>query len=177
MIAVAVTDYDDENIVDDCEAGWKRFCIETLVRTHYHLKSLCADHRRLGRFGMQPTSRKAWEILRRQIAAYRWVFDGTGGLFTFEQTCRDLGLDPRLVRAKVVSQCRPRRDINLLVEWVVRQEDRRDAKRRREDSDAGGVGTSIVAAVRDFRRRYGSREGRRGAQTHAVCRDKNRQPD
>ena len=103
MIAVAVTEYDDENIVEECETGWRRFCAEVLVRTHYHVRELCRRHRRLGYRQMLPSSRKEWEILRRQVAAYRWAFDGTGGEFTFDQTCRDLSLDPEIVRRKLLS--------------------------------------------------------------------------
>lgn len=163
MIAAVVTEYDDENVIEDCETGWKRFCSEVLVRTHYHLCDLCKRHRVMGRYGMQPSSRKDWEILRRQVAAYRWVFDGTGGDFTFDQTCADLGLDPVLVRRRLLSQARPRRDINLLVDWVVRQKEKPCAHRDPKDP-------CLVDAVRQFRAANAGRQGRRGAQTHAVCR-------
>lgn len=165
MIAAVVTDYDDENIIEDCEAGWKRFCSETLVRTHYHVRELCNQHRRLGKYGMQPTTRKGWETLRRQIAAYRWAFCGTGGLFTFDQTCTDLGLDPHLVRRKLLSLCRPRRDINLLVDWVASQRERACAVRTADDAGC----PDLVSAVQKFRLQ-GDKQGRRGVQTHAVCR-------
>lgn len=163
MIAAVVTDYDDENVIEDCETGWRRFCSEVLVRTHYHLCELCRRHRVMGRFGMQPTCRKEWEILRRQVAAYRWVFGGTGGEFTFEQACLDLGLDPRLVRERLLSQARPRRDINLLVDWVSRQRERPGS---RQEPDA----ISVPDAVREFRSMHGGKQGRRGVQTHAICR-------
>ncbi len=170
MIALVVKDYDDQNIAEDCEAGWRRLCSEVLVRTHYHLVELCRRHRRLGRFGMQPSSRREWEDLRRQIASYRWVFCGTGGEFTFEQTCEDVGLDPELVRRQLLSQCRPRRDINLLVDWVVRQEKSQDMRSRTCSRRRASEPFNLVDAVREFRSEHADREGRRGAQTHAVCR-------
>jgi hypothetical protein len=169
MIAHVVTDYDDENIVEDCETGWTRFCREVLVRTYYHMSDLCRRHRRMGRFGMQPTCRKEWETLRRGIAAYRWVVDGTGGEFTFDQTCRDAGLDPAILRRKLLSQCQPRRDINLLVDWVVRHEKAHESKRRRDVVEVE-EGFDLVSAVREFRLLNANKSGRRGAQTHAVCR-------
>jgi hypothetical protein len=170
MIAVAVKDYDDENIVEDCEAGWGRFCAEVLVRTHYHVRELCRRHRRLGYAQMLPSSRKEWETLRRQVAAYRWAFEGAGGLFTFDQTCLDLRLDPALVRRKLLSLCRPERDINLLVAWAARQKEKANGNCRGQGEDDRRVGSGLVDAVRDFRSRHGERAGRRGAQTHAVCR-------
>lgn len=174
MIAPVVTDYDDENVIEDCETGWTRFCREVLVRTHYHLTDLCRRHRRMGRFGMQPANRKEWETLRRGIASYRWVFDGTGGDFTFDQTCRDVGLDPCILRRRMLSLCQPRRDINLLVDWVVRHEKAHES-RCRKDCDELEDGFDLVAAVREFRLLHGNKAGRRGAQTHAVCRQGGRE--
>lgn len=170
MIAVAVKDYDDENVIEECADGWRRFCAETLVRTHYHLRQLCNKHRRLGCEGMRPSCRKESEELLRQVAAYQWVFQGTGGEFTFDQTCRDVALDPLIVRRKLLSLCKPERDINLLVDWVVKHREKENGKRRRQVEGAGRVGTRIVDSVRDFRRRYGERSGRRGAQTHPFSR-------
>lgn len=166
MIAVAVRDYDDENVIEECESGWRRFCAEVLVRTHYHVTELCSRHRKCGSAGMVPRTRKEWETLRRQVAAYRWVFDGTGGLFTFDQTCADLGIDPALIRRKLLSQARPEGDINLLVRWVSLQQERPHKSPRRSRRRKGW----LVRAVREFRQQAERRPGRRGAQTHAVCR-------
>lgn len=162
MIAAVVREYDDEGVVEDCEEGWKRFCIEVLVRTHYHLVELCRRHRMLGRFGMEPADRKGWEDLRRMAATYRWVFQGSGGAFTFEQTCEDVGLCPTLVRQRLLSQANPRRDINLLVDWVFSQPE----KSRRPEQEP----PRICDSVRKVRAAGGCRSVRRGAQTHAVCR-------
>lgn len=166
MIAVAVRDYDDENVIEECESGWRRFCAEVLVRTHYHVTELCARHRKFGSAGMVPNTRKEWEILRRQVAAYRWAFEGTGGPFTFEQTCGDLGIDPALIRRKLLSQACPDRDINLLVRWVSLHTERTHKPPRQSRRRKGW----LPKAVREFRLRAERRPGRRGAQTHAVCR-------
>lgn len=112
---------------------------------------------------MQPNSRKEWEILRRQCAAYRWVFEGSGGNFAFDQTCADLGLDPVLVRRRLLSQARPRRDINLLVDWVFRQKEKTGPRSEPALID-------LPSAVREFRRTHAGRAGRRRVQTHAACR-------
>jgi hypothetical protein len=172
MIAHVVTDYDDENIIEDCEAGWSRFCREVLVRTYYHMSDLCRRHRRLGRYGMQPTSRKEWEALRRGVAAYQWVVDGTGGEFTFDQTCRDVGLDPAILRRRLLSMCQPRRDINLLVAWTVRHEKAQESRRLGRRPEPSEETFDLVTAVREFREGHGQRTGRRGAQTHATCRER-----
>ncbi len=173
-----VKEYDDENITDDCDDGWRRFCSEVLIRASYHLRDLCRRLRLQGWRRMLPNRRKAGEILRQQVAAYRWVFEGQGGDFSFDRTCEDVGLDPYLVRQKLLRQCDPPEDINLLVREVLRQEVlyAGRAKRRRKDQVAGGVGTSIVPAVRDLRSRNATRSSRRGAQTHAVCRYQNDHP-
>lgn len=167
MIAVAVRDYDDENVIEECESGWRRFCAEVLVRTHYHVTELCDRHRKCGRMRMVPSTRKEWETLRRQVAAYRWVFHGTGGLFTFAQTCADLGLDPDLVRRKLLSQASPAGDINLLVRWVSLHKERTHGPATKPDARLPGCG--LVRAVRAVRKRA-SKPGRRGAQSHAVNR-------
>lgn len=173
-----VKDYDDENITEECEDGWKRFCGEVLVRTSFHLRSLCDRLRRQGWRRMAPTTRKELGLLRQQMAAYRWVFEGTGGDFSFEQTCDDVGLDACLIRRKLVSQCNPPEDINLLVRAVLREEMRHAgrSKHYRKNQTVGGVGTGIVAAVRHIRSRNAQRSSRRGAQTHAVCRYQNSHP-
>jgi hypothetical protein len=172
MIAHVVTDYDDENIIEDCEAGWTRFCREVLVRTHFELTDLCRRHRRLGLYGMQPTTRKQREVLRRGVAAYRWVVEGTGGGFTFEQTCLEVGLDPAILRRRMLSLCRPRRDINLLVAWTVRHGNAQESRRLGRRPEPAQETFDLVSAVRKFRERHGQRIGRRGAQTHAYCRER-----
>jgi hypothetical protein len=171
MIAHVVTDYDDENIIEDCETGWSRFCREVLVRTYYHMSDLCRRHRRLGRYGMRPESRKEWEALRRGVAAYQWVVEGTGGEFTFDQTCRDVGLDPAILRRRLLSMCQPRRDINLLVAWTVRHEKAQESRRLGRRPEPSEEAFDLVSAVREFREGHGHRTGRRGAQTHAKCRE------
>ena len=173
MTQVAVPPYDDEGIVADCETGWRRFCAETLVCTHYHIKQFCRRHRAHGMRLTHNTTRKMREVLRRQVAAYRWVFEGAGAPFTFDSVCLDLGLCPDLIRRQMLSLYQPEPDINLLVEWVGRQKERKYANRRGKDSTTRRVGPSIVDAVADLRRSNGQRESRRGAQTHAVCRYQN----
>jgi hypothetical protein len=168
MIAAVVKDYDDQSIAEVCEDDWKRFCREVLVRTAFLLKDLCARHRRLGRYGMEPSTQKEWEDLRRQVAAYRWVFCGTGGGFSFGMACEDLGLDPDILREKFLSQCQPRRDINLLVDWFLRQEDCLSRRRKRKAKEEVDSDFDLVSSVREFRQQIGSQPGRRGAQSHAI---------
>lgn len=169
MRDVAVTDYDDQGIVEHCEAGWRRFCCDAIARAYFHLRALGRRAAGCGGAVRWPRDRMAKEVLRRQVAACTWVFNGTGGEFTFDQTCADVGLDPDLLRRKFVSACGLPRDINLLVRMVQSKKERSRDLSLRQDSPACGVGSGLVAAVRAVRSSDARRPGRRGAQAHAVC--------
>ena len=174
---VAVREYDDQSLIEDCEEGWRRFCAEVLVRTKCEIEQLCRRVRRLGVVGVLPKSRSECEYLLRQVAAYRWVFEGTGGAFTMESVCADVGLSPDVFREKIVSLANPPPDINRVVRWVVTNKECSDANRRRKVPAARGLGASIVDAVRDFQRHNRSGEGRTRTRSNAVLRYKNRHAD
>jgi len=167
----ALPEYDDQGIVVDCESGWRRFCAEVLLRTHFHIKQLAGRARRKCR--KYPASKKQREFLRREVAAYCWAIKGSGGDFCFDSVCGDLGLCPRQIRARLLLLCQSAPDINLLVDWAHAQEERWHGNRSSEDQANRRVGTGVAAAVRDFRRQNGAVEGRRGRETHAVCRYQN----
>ena len=160
MIVVAVTDYDDEGIYEHCENGWRRFCADTLVRARFHLRQLGkrASSRTLR---SRSANRRNRESLRRQAAAYLWVFCGTGGDFSFDQVCEDLGLCGHLVRQRLLSECQPSEDINTVVRAALRNSG--------SCPEEFGDEKSIVEAVMKVRVRSGIRVGRIGRQTHASC--------
>lgn len=173
---VAVREYDDQSLIEDCEEGWRRFCAEVLVRAQCEIRELSRRVRLLGVVRVLPQSKKDCEYLLRQVAAYRWVFEGTGGAFTFESVCTDLGLSACTIRRKIVSLCDPPADINRVVRWVVTNKECADANRRRKTKSHRGLGTSIVDAVRDFQRKNRTGASRAGTRSYAVLRYKNRNP-
>lgn len=173
---VAVREYDDESLIEDCVEGWRRFCAEVLVRSQCEIKELCRRVRLLGAVRVLPTSKKDCELFLRQVSAYRWVFEGTGGDFTFESVCEDLGLPTHAIRQKIVSLADPPPDINRVVRWSVLNRECADANRRREGPRTRGLGSRIVDSVRDFQRQNRSGSGRARTRSYAVLRYKNRNP-
>ena len=149
--------YDDQNVIEDCEYGWRRFCCEILGRAYHMIGALSERHRSISADSLRTMSRKNVEILRRQVAAYRWVFDGTGGLFSFSWACEMCGRDPDVVREKIVAAHRPHRDIKYVVKIVVEYGEKYSARRPHKHQGAGRMATSLADSVAAFRRqRYGA---------------------
>jgi hypothetical protein len=114
---------------DELDKHWRDFLVAMMANSVRLCRWISAKSRK----GV----RQSWkagpsERFYSAAIAWRWVFWGPNCGLSLEEVCEFLGLDAQDVRLKILADCQPARDINQVVDRVIRAGDLWCAKPKRK---------------------------------------------